>query len=371
MQDYNMKPLNMIDLPLEYATRKAEYDEAMQTVLQAGDFIKGKAVTELEHQLAQFLNIKHSISCANGTDALEIALRALNIGEGDEVIVPAFSYVAALEVVSLVGAKPVLVDVEEDYFQIDVTKLKSLINPRTKAIIAVHLFGQTAYLDELLEIAKTHGLYVIEDNAQSFGGMYQNQYLGTFGDMSCTSFFPTKNLACYGDGGAIFTQDDALAKKIRMIANHGQSAKYNHEMVGRNSRLDTIQAAVLQVKLRYLKPSLAIKAGLAKLYQQQLLEIEGISLPQVAPHSQHSWNQFTIRVNQNRDGLKQFLAQHGVQSMVYYPKVLSQQIAYAGLNQDFPVAQQLTKEVLSLPIHDQLKEEDIQQVSKLIKEFYG
>ncbi|WP_304064000.1 DegT/DnrJ/EryC1/StrS family aminotransferase [Pedobacter glucosidilyticus] len=366
-----MKPVSMIDLPLEYATRKVEYDEAMQAVLQAGDFIKGKAVTELEHQLGQFLNIKHSISCANGTDALEIALRALNIGEGDEVIVPAFSYVAALEVVSLVGAQPVLVDVDEYYFQIDVTKLKSLINTRTKAIIAVHLFGQAADVDELLEIAKAHQLYIIEDNAQSFGGMYQNQYVGTFGHISCTSFFPTKNLACYGDGGAIFTQDDALAKKIKMMANHGQSAKYHHEMVGKNSRLDTLQAAILQVKLRYLKPSLAIKAGLAGLYQQLLLGVKEISLPRVAPHSQHSWNQFTIRVHQKRDELKKFLAQHGVQSMIYYPKVLSQQPAYASLEKDFPVAQQLTKEVLSLPIHDQLKEEDIQQVAKLIKEFYG
>ncbi|WP_036693419.1 DegT/DnrJ/EryC1/StrS family aminotransferase [Pedobacter glucosidilyticus] len=366
-----MKPVSMIDLPLEYATRKMEYDEAIQAVLQVGDFIKGKAVTELEHQLSQFLNIKHSISCANGTDALEIALRALNIGEGDEVIVPAFSYVAALEVVSLVGAKPVLVDVDEHYFQIDVTKIKSLINPRTKAIIAVHLFGQAAYMDELLEIAKAHQLYVIEDNAQSFGGMYQNLYLGTFGHISCTSFFPTKNLACYGDGGAIFTQDDALAQKIMMMANHGQSAKYHHEMVGRNSRLDTLQAAILQVKLRHLKPSLAVKAGLAGLYQQQLLGVKEISLPRVAPHSQHSWNQFTIRVHQNRDELKKFLAQHGVQSMIYYSKVLSQQPAYASLEKDFPVAQQLTKEVLSLPIHDQLKEEDTQQVTKLIKEFYG
>jgi dTDP-4-amino-4,6-dideoxygalactose transaminase len=371
MRDYKMKTVSMIDLPLEYATRKAEYDEAMQAVLQVGDFINGKAVKELEHQLAQFLNIKHCISCANGTDALEIALRALNIGEGDEVIVPAFSYVAALEVVSLVGAQPILVDVEEDYFQIDIGKLKSLINPRTKVIIAVHLFGQGAFLDELLEIVNTHQLYLIEDNAQSFGGMYQNQYLGTFGHISCTSFFPTKNLACYGDGGAIFTQDDDLAKKLRMIANHGQSSKYHHEMVGRNSRLDTLQAAILQVKLRYLKPSLAIKAGLARLYEEQLSSINEISLPQVAHHGQHSWNQFTIIVKHDRDGLKKFLAQHGVQSMIYYPKALSQQPAYTGLNQDFPIAQQLTKEVLSLPIHDQLKEEDIVHVAKLIKEFYG
>jgi dTDP-4-amino-4,6-dideoxygalactose transaminase len=256
----------MIDLAAEYQLLKDELDPAIQQVLEKGNYIQGEEVKIFEQQLAAYLQVKHVISCANGTDALQIALMALNITNGDEVIIPAFAYISVIEVICLLGAKPVLVDVNLDTFQIDENEIKLAINSKTKAIIPVHLFGQCGNLEAILSIAKANQLYVIEDNAQALGAKYQHQFLGTLGDIGCTSFFPTKNLACFGDGGALFTNDDLLAEKIKAIASHGQKEKYNHVMLGLNSRLDTLQASILSVKLSHLNQNLIKRREIATQY---------------------------------------------------------------------------------------------------------
>jgi len=362
----------MIDLPAEYQDRKAEFDEAIAQVLKRGDFIKGKAVQDFEFDFAAYLNAKYVITCGNGTDALQIALMALGIKEGDEVIVPAFSYVAVLEVICLLKATPVLVEVDPLYFQLEPQQVKQAITERTKAIIPVHLFGQCANMAEILRIAESHHLFVIEDAAQAIGASYQHKKLGTLGHIGCTSFFPTKNLACYGDGGALITNDDSLAEKIRMVASHGQKQKYQHEILGVNSRLDTLQAAILQVKLKYLNDSLLKKKAVAEKYVQQLGAIGNIIVPQTFAAASHSWHQFTIRVkHQQRNSLKAYLKAKGIDSMIYYPQVLNQQKAYENIGGSFPVSQALTEEVLSLPVHDRLLEQDVLYICQTIQEFYG
>ena len=375
MQDYN-QPIKMIDLAAEYQLHQPELQEKIIRVLEKGNYIKGEEVSLFEQNLAHYLDVKHVISCGNGTDALQIALMALNIGIGDEVIIPAFTYISAIEVVSLLGATPVLVDVDPVYFQIDTKVLAKAITKNTKAIIPVHLFGQCGNLIEIVQLANQHQIPIIEDNAQALGAKYgtekEHKFLGTIGDIGCTSFFPTKNLACFGDGGALFTNDDALAEKIRMIANHGQKEKYEHEMVGINSRLDTLQATILNFKLNYLDQQLFTKKALANKYLKELSDLKNILLPKQYQDSEHTWHQFTIQVDSNcRGGLKSFLKQNGIDSMIYYPKTIDQQNAYLAFANDFPISKKLSSTVLSLPIHSLMKAEEINYVCKKIKDFFN
>lgn len=367
--------IKMIDLQAEFLSIEREVLPAMTQILANGNYIQGQTVRDFENDLAKYLNVKHVISCGNGTDALQIALMALNVSAGDEVIIPAFSYIAVAEVVCLLGATPVFVDVDDSYFQFDVEAVKKAISAKTKAIIPVHLFGQSANFQEILELANQHNIKVIEDCAQALGGKYQlygkQTFLGSVGDFGCTSFFPTKNLSCFGDGGAIFTNDDELAQKARMIANHGQKEKYNHHLVGINSRLDTLQASVLQIKLKKLSSIVEKKTQLATNYQQQLQNLEAVELPQTHSKSINSWHQFTIKIkNGSRDQLKIYLKEKGIDSMVYYPMPITKQVAYQKYDADFPVAKKLSEEVLSLPIHQLLTTEDIDYICAQITKFF-
>ncbi len=369
--------IDMINLPAQYNSMKAEIDFAINTVLQRGDFINGEETRSLENRLKEYLHIQHVITCGNGTDALQIALMALEIDAGDEVIIPAFAYISVIETLVLLGAKPILVDVEEDYFFIDTGKIEKAITQKTKAIIAVHLFGQTGNFNELLKIAETYNLFVIEDNAQSLGSKYQigseEKLLGTIGHIGFTSFFPTKNLACFGDGGAIFTENKDLAEKMKMIATHGQSSKYKHQFLGINSRLDTIQAAILLVKLNHFKDHLQRKKEIAALYISHLQETSIINIPIENTKCKHTWHQFTIKIKEAyRNNLKLFLDQNGISSCIYYPQPLHFQEAYKFLDYltgDFPSAENLSKSVLSLPIHPQLTDDEVLYIISKIKEF--
>ena len=366
----------MIDLAAEYQLYQPVLQEKIISVLEKGNYIKGEEVSLFEQNLANYLDVKHVISCGNGTDALQIALMALNIGIGDEVIIPAFTYISAIEVLCLLGVTPVLVDVDPVFFQIDIKALAKAITKKTKAIIPVHLFGQSGNMADILQLANQHQISIIEDNAQALGAKYgdekERKFLGTIGDIGCTSFFPTKNLACFGDGGALFTNDDALAEKIRMIANHGQKEKYQHEMVGINSRLDTLQAAILNFKLNHLDQQLSTKRGLANQYIKELSDLKNILLPKEYQDSEHTWHQFTIQVDANyRDGLKSFLKQNGIESMIYYPKTIDEQKAYQSFSNDFPTAKKLSSTVLSLPIHSLMNSEEISYVCIKIKDFFN
>ncbi|HET8829042.1 MAG TPA: DegT/DnrJ/EryC1/StrS family aminotransferase [Pelobium sp.] len=365
----------MIDLKAEFLEIEEEVMPVITTVLKSGAYIQGKVVQSFEADLAKYLNIKHVISCGNGTDALQIALMAIDLQAGDEVIIPAFSYIAVAEVVCLLGAIPVFADVDATYFQLDAVSVKKAITNKTKAIIPVHLFGQTANFAQLLALADEYKIKIIEDTAQALGGKYQinNQpkSLGSFGAFGCTSFFPTKNLSCFGDGGALFTNDDELAKKARMIANHGQKEKYNHHLVGVNSRLDSLQAGILQVKLKKLDELLEKKSMLAERYLQQLKAVQQVELPQTHPQSKNSWHQFTIKVkNELRNELKTHLKSKGVESMIYYPMPIIEQIAYQQYKGNFPNAYKVSVEVLSLPIHRLLTIKDIDYICTLITEFF-
>lgn len=364
--------IKMIDLAAEYQLLKKELDPAIHKVLEKGNYIQGEEVKLFEQQLANYLQVKHVISCANGTDALQIALMALGISVNDEVIIPAFSYVSVIEVICLLGAKPILVDVNPHTYQLDEHQIEQAITPNTKAIIPVHLFGACGNLETILSIAKAQQIFVIEDNAQALGAKYHHQFLGTIGDIGCTSFFPTKNLACFGDGGALFTNDDTLAQKIRSIANHGQKGKYNHVLQGLNSRLDTLQASVLSVKLSHLDKNLAKRKAIANQYIKELKDIAEVILPQIDTNCEASWNQFTIQTkNGNRSSLKHYLLENSVETMVYYPKVLNQQSAYTNFDYLNKNSNNLALEVLSLPIHPLLKQDEVLTITKHIKTFFN
>ena len=370
-------PIHMINLSEQYGQQKVEIDQAIASVLVRGDYINGLEVTEFEHQLAKFTHTPHVVACGNGTDALQLALMSLGVGYGCEVIIPAFAYVSVAEVVVLLGAKPVFVDIENDYFFMDLDRVKTAITPRTKAIICVHLFGQTGNLSGLIDIALHHNIFLIEDNAQALGGSYTHNYetkfLGNFGHIGCTSFFPTKNLGCFGDGGAIFTSLAPLGKKLRMIASHGQTVKYQHDLVGINSRLDTLQAAILKVRLNYLAKQQNRKKII---YEQYILGLQNQNLfilPKANPDCCPAWHQFTVRVkNGKRNQLKDFLAKNGVPSMIYYPIPLSAQTAYrmeTYKTEDFPIAEEAANSVLSLPIHSGLTNEQIKYIIACLKDF--
>ena len=368
--------IQMVDLHGQYMKIKAEIDAAVAEVIDSSAFINGPAVGRFASALAQYTGAAHVIPCGNGTDALQIALMALGLKPGDEVIVPAFTYVASAEVIALLGLRPVLVDVDRETFNTDIRFIERALTPRTRAVIPVHLFGQSCDMAPILDFAAAHGLHVVEDNAQSLGAVYtfpdgRRRHTGTLGHIGCTSFFPSKNLGCYGDGGALFTDDPALAERIRMTANHGQKVKYHHDIVGCNSRLDTIQAAVLEVKLRHLDEYCSARREAAARYRSLLGGVDALELPAEAPFSTHVYHQYTLKIRGGlRDALKDFLASRGIPSMVYYPLPLHRQKAYAGDGRGLKFAEELADSVLSLPMHTELDEQVQEMIAETVREFF-
>lgn len=366
----------MVDLKSQYNNIKEQIDVGIQAVINDTAFINGAKVSEFSNNLASYNNIDNVVTCANGTDALQIALMTLGLQPGDEVIVPVHTYVATAEVIALLHLEPVFVDCLYDVFTIDTSKIKNVITARTKAIVPVHLYGQCANMEEILKIARKYDLKVVEDTAQAIGADYtfsdgRTCKAGTMGDIGTTSFFPSKNLGCYGDGGAMFIQDKELAKKAKMIANHGQSVKYHHDVIGCNSRLDTIQAAILDVKLKYLDNYSAARNKAADYYDEHLSEINGITIPERAKYSTHVFHQYTIKVaNRKRDMLKEELHEKGIPSMIYYPIPLHLQKAYIkeGYGKGtFPISEQLSEEVLSLPIHTEMTLKELNYIASAIR----
>ncbi len=370
----------MCDLKGQYLKIKPEIDMAIQEVIDSTAFIKGKEVNLFQDELAHYLNVKHVIGCANGTDALQIALMALGLKPGDEVITPDFTFIATVEVVALLGMVPVLVDVDPDFFTIDPVLLEKAITPKTKAIIPVHLFGQCANMDEIMQIAAKHNLFVIEDVAQAIGTNYhltngKTIKAGTIGHIGCTSFFPSKNLGCYGDGGALFTNDDNLADLIRSITNHGMKIRYYHDRIGVNSRLDTIQAAILRVKLKYLDQFTQSRQKAAKIYDDLFRDQNSILVPRRVKWSDHCFHQYTLKIMRgNRNELIRFLSEKGIPAMVYYPVPLHKQKAFEtyqekATNKNFPVTDSLCESVLSLPMHTELSEDVQKYIADAVNDF--
>jgi UDP-2-acetamido-2-deoxy-ribo-hexuluronate aminotransferase len=374
-----MDKIKMVDLHSQYMRIKPEIDNAINHVLNSTAFIQGPHVNSFAKALGDYVNSPFVIPCANGTDALQIAMMALNLKPGDEVILPVHTYVATAEVIALLGLTPVFIDVYEDSFNIDVDQLESKITPRTKAIVPVHLYGQCADMEPLIAIAKRHKLFVIEDTAQALGAIYtfsdgSTKQAGTIGEIGTTSFFPSKNLGCYGDGGAIFTSNPELAEKIKMIANHGQKKKYHHDIIGVNSRLDTLQAAILEVKLKYLPEYTMKRNKAAEFYDRELSGIPGLKTPFRSLNSTHVFHQYTIKVQGKRDQLKQHLEANGIPTMIYYPVPLHFQNAYVrpGFGEgSFPVTEKLSDCVLSLPIHTEMEEEELKYITGTITKFFS
>ncbi|MFO0356520.1 MAG: DegT/DnrJ/EryC1/StrS family aminotransferase [Sphingobacteriaceae bacterium] len=370
--------IQMVDLKTQYEKIKSEVDNGIQEVINNTAFINGPAVKEFQKDLEDYLHVKHVIPCANGTDALQIAMMALGLKPGDEVITADFTYVATAEVIGLLGLTPVLVDVNEDTFDINIEAIEKNITPKTKAIVPVHLYGQCCNMEAIMAIAKKHNLYVIEDVAQALGADYifsdgTKKKAGTIGTIGCTSFFPSKNLGCYGDGGAIYTNDDDLAAKLRMVAHHGQSKQYVHDVVGVNSRLDTIQAAVLKVKLKHLDSYAKARNNAAEFYDKAFANHPKIKTPKRAKHSNHVFHQYTLTLNGvDRDKLREHLASKNIPSMIYYPIPLHLQNAFksdrykAGA---FPVTEKLCASVISLPMHTELSNETLKYITDGVLEF--
>ena len=361
-----MHPIQMVDLKRQYHQIKSAVDKAVLDVLESSAFINGKPVQDFAANLAAYTGSRHVIPCANGTDALQIAMMALGLKPGDEVITPSFTYIATVEVVALLGLKPVFVEVDPRTFCMDPDALAKAITPRTRAIVPVHLYGQPAPMQAIMDIAEKHGLFVIEDNAQAIGADYtmrdgSKRKTGTIGTIGTTSFFPSKNLGCYGDGGAIFTQDDALADKLRMIANHGQSKRYYHDVVGCNSRLDTVQAAILDIKLQHLDRYNQARQSVAQRYNDAFAGVSGITTPYVAPEGTHVYHQYTLVLEGiDRDGLHNHLAAAQVPSMIYYPVPAHRQkmfSAFGSAETVLPVTDWLTERVISLPVHTEMDQE--------------
>jgi dTDP-4-amino-4,6-dideoxygalactose transaminase len=371
--------IQMVDLQTQYRRLKQEIDAAIQEVLAGAQFINGPQVKEFASHLARYLDIPHVIPCANGTDALQITLMGLGLQQGEEVIVPAFNYVAAAETVAMLGLIPVLVDVNADTFTMDVNKIEQAISRHTKVIIPVHLFGQTCDMAPIMRIAEKYNLYVIEDNAQSIGATYtypsgETKHAGTIGYIGTTSFFPSKPLACYGDGGAMMTADEKLAKRLYMIANHGQEKKYRHKIIGCNSRLDTLQAAILNVKLNYLAEFNRIRIHVAERYNEAFRQLPGIITPSKPAYTSHIYHQYTIQVkNGKRNALQAWLKERKVPSMIYYPASLDKQEAFrvsARKAGSLEVADRLTQTVLSLPIHTELRACEQDYIIEQILDFF-
>ena len=368
----------MVDLLTQYKNIETEVNQAILNVIETTAFINGPAVKELKAGMQKEFNVKHVIPCANGTDAIQIALMALDLKPGDEIITTTFTFIATAEVIALLQLTPVFVDVDPNNYCISPASIKEKITDKTKVILPVHLYGHCAPMEEILAIAKEHDLKVIEDTAQGIGSAYtfsdgSKKFAGTIGDIGTTSFFPSKNLGCYGDGGAIMTNDDDLAQKMAMIINHGSKVKYYHEIVGVNSRLDTIQAAILNIKLPLLKGYNAARRKAADFYCEALKELKEIETPIIEAYSDHVFHQFTMKVkNGKREALKEFLQEKGIPSMVYYPVCLHQQKAFEHYSdgKTIPVSEKLQKEVLSLPIHTELDEETLTYITEQIKTFF-
>jgi len=373
-----MRPIQMVDTKTQYLHIKVEVDKAIHEVLDTAAYINGKAVQDFSTALGAYLGVKHTIPCANGTDALQIAMMALNLQPGDEVITPSFTYIATTEVVALLKLTPVFVEVDPQTFCIDPAAVRKAITPKTKAIVPVHLYGHAAPMEEILAIAKEHNLYVIEDNAQAIGCDYTfsdgtKKKTGTMGTIGATSFYPSKNLGAYGDGGALFTHDDELAHQMKMIANHGQQKRYYHEVVGCNSRLDSIQAAVLNIKLKKLDEYNHARMAVAAFYNKAFAGNEKIVTPYVAAYSTHVYHQYTLQIKGvDRDGLVAYLAEHKIPSMIYYPVPGHKQDMFAsfGLSNTFmPVTDALTDAVISLPVHTEMDEEQLTYISTHVLQF--
>ena len=369
----------MVDLSAQYQKIKPAIDDAIAEVINTTAFINGPAVGHFAQELGAYLGAAHVIPCANGTDALQIALMALGLQPGDEVITPSFTYIATTEVIALLGLTPVFVEVDPQTFCIDVSAIEAAITPRTKAIVPVHLYGQAADLNAIMALAHKHNLFVVEDNAQAIGSDYHLtngsvQKTGTIGHIGCTSFFPSKNLGCYGDGGALYTQDAELAKKIKMIANHGQEQKYVHDVVGCNSRLDTIQAAVLRIKLRQLDNYIDARRAVAAAYDAAFAQIPGVEIPFRAPDSKHVFHQYTLKLSgRSRDALQAHLQAAGIPSMIYYPIPAHRQKMFAAFDlQDLhlPLTEQLCGQVISLPIHTEMDEQQLQYIIDNVIAFF-
>ncbi|NUM50107.1 MAG: DegT/DnrJ/EryC1/StrS family aminotransferase [Flavobacteriales bacterium] len=375
-----MNEIRMVDLSTQYKKMKSEIDSAIHNVLDSTAFIKGPEVKKFEEELATYLNVKHVIGCANGTDALQIAMMALNLKPGDEVITASFTYVATAEAIALLKLTPVLVDVYPNTFTIDVEAVEKAITPKTKAIVPVHLFGQAADMEPLMNLAKKHNLFIIEDVAQAIGCDYtfsngKKVKTGTIGDIGCTSFFPSKNLGCYGDGGALFTNDDTLAEKIKMIANHGQSVQYYHDEIGVNSRLDSIQAAILRIKLKQLDAYAEARNHAAAYYDSAFVKHLNITIPARFSKSNHVFHQYTLKIEgASRDELRNYLQSKNIPAMIYYPVPLHMQKAYSNNRYkpgDFPVTEQLCKSVISLPMHTELNEEQLNIITQSVLSFFN
>lgn len=367
----------MVDLQSQYQRIKADIDRGIQDVIDSAAFVKGPKVSEFQTHLETYTGAKHVIPVGNGTDALQIALMALGLKPGDEVITPTFTFIATAEVVALLGLTPVVVDVNWDTMNMSVDSVRRAITPRTKAIVPVHLFGQCADMQELMTLAKEHHLYVVEDACQAIGAQYAFsdgtiRQAGTMGDIGCTSFFPSKNLGCYGDGGAIFTNNDDLAARMRAIANHGMVVRYHHDMIGVNSRLDAIQAAVLDAKLPHLDEYIASRQRAAEYYDRAFADNEHILVPGRTDRSTHVFHQYTLRlIDVDRDAVRAALQEAGIPAMVYYPVPLHMQKAYQDPRYregDFPIAERLAACVLSLPMHTELDEEQLQYIASHVLE---
>jgi dTDP-4-amino-4,6-dideoxygalactose transaminase len=373
-----MKKIQMVDLKSQYQKIKGEIDHSIQEVIDSTAFINGPAVKQFQEDLEKYLNVKHVIPCSNGTDALQVAMMALGLKPGDEVITTSFTFIATAEVVALLGLTPVLVDVDPDTFLISPEAIKKAITPKTKAIVPVHLFGQCADMEAIMNIAKKHNLFVIEDTAQAIGADYifadgTRKKAGTIGNIGCTSFFPSKNLGCYGDGGAIFTNDDDLDKQLRVVVNHGMVVRYYHDYIGVNSRLDSIQAAILKTKLRYLDDYAAARQAAADYYDKAFAACPKLKTPFRAKNSTHVFHQYTLLLNNvDRAKLIEYLNSKEIPAMIYYPVPLHMQKAYLDPRYkegDFPACEMLSKTVMSLPMHTELDEEQLKHITSSVLEF--
>lgn len=370
----------MVDLKGQYNKIKPEIDQAIISCIESTSFINGPTVKEFQHNLEEYLNVKHVIPCANGTDSLQIAMMALGLKAGDEVICPAFTYVATAEVIGLLGLTPVMVDVDPNTFNITPLEIEKAITSKTKAVVPVHLYGQSCDMEPIMQLATKHNLYVIEDNAQAIGADYtfsdgKVSKTGTIGHIGSTSFFPSKNLGCFGDGGALMTNDDELAIKIRMIANHGQEKKYHHKVLGCNSRLDTIQAAILNIKLKYLDSYSRSRSQMASFYDSAFGNIDQLEIPERQFNSSHVFHQYTLKVkNGRRDELQKHLSQKGIPSMIYYPLPLYKQEAfqqYVSAEFRLSTSETLCEQVLSLPIHTEINMDHMDYIISSVQSFFS
>jgi UDP-2-acetamido-2-deoxy-ribo-hexuluronate aminotransferase len=375
-----MREIQMVDLKTQYEKIGSEIDVAIKSVIESTAFIKGPDVKLFEEELSEYMKVKHVVSCANGTDALYLALMVLGLKPGDEVITTNFTFIATIEVVALLGLKIVLVDPEPGNFNISVEAIRKAITPKTRVIIPVHLFGQCADMEKITELAEKNNLYIIEDGAQATGAEYlfkdgTTKKAGTLGHIGTTSFFPSKNLGCYGDGGALYTNDDLLANKLRSIANHGMKVRYHYNDVGINSRLDTLQAAILRVKLKYLNKFNTSRRSVADIYDEAFFGNFSISIPERVKYSSHIFHQYTLKIKDGRrDDLKKFLESKNIPSMIYYPGPLHMQEAYRSLGyneNDFPVTSTLCKEVLSLPMHPDMEQEQVDYIIHNVLKFFN